>query len=191
MNPEHPNRNQRRKQRTRQQLKEATTALLVEKGYDSLTIQDITDRLDLARATFYVHFRDKDEVIWFILQESFDELTTMLARELPVDTNERHHQKLLRVFRYVAENRDLLSVIIGDQGHIGLTRRLGQYLAQIIQQDIKSSPNQDAAAHILSSFTAQFLAGAMMQVVARWLEKPDSFTPEEMTKLFYQLEIRL
>ncbi len=190
MNHDLLSRNQRRKQRTRQQLKEAAGALLVEKGYLDLTIQDITDRLDLARATFYIHFRDKDEIIWAILQESFDELTATLAHELPKQINERHQKKLLRVFEYAAQNRALIRVIIGEHGHIGLSRRLGQYLAQVIQQDIESGLTQRVDAAVPTAFTAQFMAGAMIQVLTWWLEDPDAFTPKEVATLFYTLEMR-
>lgn len=49
--------------RTRQQLREALVSLIEEKGFDALTVQDITDRAELNRATFYLHYQDKQELL--------------------------------------------------------------------------------------------------------------------------------
>ncbi len=53
----------RRVQRTRKLLRESMMALILEEGYDAISIQDITDKANLGRATFYLHFKDKDEVL--------------------------------------------------------------------------------------------------------------------------------
>ena len=49
----------RRVQRTRQLLQDALIAMVIEKGYDATTVQDIIDRANVGRATFYAHFPDK------------------------------------------------------------------------------------------------------------------------------------
>src|SRR5690242_5877298 len=52
----------RRPERTRAQLHQALLALVVERRYEEITVQDILDRANIGRSTFYVHFRDKDEL---------------------------------------------------------------------------------------------------------------------------------
>lgn len=180
-------RHERRKQRTRQQLKQATVTLLIEKGYEALKIQDITDHLDLARATFYVHFRDKDEVIWEVMQDSFEELYQTLSRELAVEPSQRHSQKLLLIFQYAEKNRALLSVMLGEKGHITLLRKLANYMALIIQRDIESGLTV-IPPDVPAVFASQFLSGAMMQVIMGWFEHSIDQTPEELTRLFSTME---
>src|SRR3954469_23951916 len=53
----------RRVRRTRRLLREALLALVLEKGYEAVTVQDVLDRADVGRATFYAHFRDKDDLL--------------------------------------------------------------------------------------------------------------------------------
>ena len=53
----------RRVRRTRHALENALISLILEKGYDAVTIEEITDRADLGRTTFYLHFRDKEELL--------------------------------------------------------------------------------------------------------------------------------
>jgi len=53
----------RRVQRTRQLLNEALMSLIVEKGYEAITVQDIIDRANLGRSTFYAHYQDKEDLL--------------------------------------------------------------------------------------------------------------------------------
>lgn len=47
----------RRVRRTRRALQDSLTSLILEKGYDAVTVEDITDRADLGRTTFYLHYK--------------------------------------------------------------------------------------------------------------------------------------
>lgn len=177
----------RRKQRTRNALKKAAAELLMRKGYESLTIQDITDQLDLARATFYVHFNDKDDILWSLLQDHFSQLNETLQAELPLQTLNRHQQKLRLIFDYAAKERELLAVMLSDRGHITLTRRFTRYIATIIKADIEKglTPHQ---AEVPIDFKANYLAGALLQVLTWWLENDNNLSPRTLADLFYKQE---
>ncbi|MBC8171477.1 MAG: helix-turn-helix transcriptional regulator, partial [Anaerolineae bacterium] len=62
----------RRKQRTRQLLRDALMALIVAQGYDTITVQDIADAANVARTTFYLHFKDKDELLFEGMREMYE-----------------------------------------------------------------------------------------------------------------------
>ena len=59
----------RRVGRTRKALKEALTDLILERGYEGVTVQDVIDRADVGRSTFYAHFVDKDDLLMAILAD--------------------------------------------------------------------------------------------------------------------------
>jgi AcrR family transcriptional regulator len=59
----------RRVGKTRKALKEALTDLILEKGYEAVTVQDVIDRADVGRSTFYAHFMDKDDLLMAILAD--------------------------------------------------------------------------------------------------------------------------
>jgi AcrR family transcriptional regulator len=181
-------RHARRKHRTREALKASAAALLVEKGYDALTVQDITDRLDLARATFYVHFRDKDEIVWALAQDSFAALAERLQAVDEPDAAAWHARKLALVFGYVAEQRALFQVMLGERGHITLIRRLAATMAEIIAGDLARTAPQSRESHPLAT---QFLAGAMIQTITWWLERGLPESPAALADAFHGFEQRM
>ena len=82
MDTPQPSRHERRRLQTRKQLIETTMQLVLEKGYDAISIQDITDRADLGRGTFYIHFKDKEEIVWIVFQELFRTLEQDAHKQL-------------------------------------------------------------------------------------------------------------
>ncbi len=62
-----------RVKRTREMLEQAFQSLLAEKGFDAVSVQDITTRAGVNRATFYAHFEDKFALLDYAIRESFRE----------------------------------------------------------------------------------------------------------------------
>ncbi|HEY7418111.1 MAG TPA: TetR/AcrR family transcriptional regulator, partial [Ktedonobacteraceae bacterium] len=69
----------RRVRRTQQLLAKALIALTLEKGYEAVTIRDITERADIGYATFFRHYHDKDELLRGVLDVVLTELTDLLC----------------------------------------------------------------------------------------------------------------
>ncbi len=182
-------RNERRRIRTRKQLLEAAAELLVETGYDDLTIQRITDRADLARATFYIYFKDKEEAVWAILEESFSELV-QIQREIKESDPQRYRLvKWRRIFEYVAAHRPLLQTLMSDRGHIKLNQRIAAFMVATLEDDLRSG-RVERTTELSFKFEANFFAGAMMQVVSWWLTRDQALTPAEMANMVFEIIMR-
>ncbi len=74
-----PGKDDRRVKRTRSALRDALVALIVERGWDGFSVQDLCERADVGRSTFYVHFADKEEVLGAGLEELGRQLRGQLA----------------------------------------------------------------------------------------------------------------
>src|SRR6267378_1760564 len=81
----------RRVQRTRRLLHKALMSLILEKKYESIRVQEILDRADVGRSTFYMHFRDKDELFFsgFRYLQSFLESVQATSSTVPGKSYER------------------------------------------------------------------------------------------------------
>src|SRR5512144_2006602 len=105
MREKEPSRDDRRVRRTRGALKDALVNLIVERGWDDFSVQDLCDRADVGRSTFYLHFADKEEVLAGGFADLGRELRAQLAlssTSLPLAFSRgllEHAQGHLRVFR--------------------------------------------------------------------------------------------
>lgn len=192
MNSSPVNRFERRKQRTRQQLKQAAIELILEKGYDAVTIQDITDRADLGRGTFYVHFNEggKEAVIWEALLDDFEALDTQLEALYAHEQSPRLEYLIwVRLFEYTALHRDLFLVLLGGQGSALLRERIEDFLVAVVERGIQQG-RFFAEFKLSPSFVAQFWVGAEVRVLKWWLETPNEFSPEQMADQLYAMLFR-
>ncbi|MEM7803054.1 MAG: TetR/AcrR family transcriptional regulator [Chloroflexota bacterium] len=186
MQPTQLSRRERRKQKTNRNLKDATEALLVEEGFDHLTIQKITDRADLARATFYLHFKDVEEAVWAVLADHFTHLSTIMWQVDGQSLADRRFQKFVRVFDYLKANQALMLVLFGDKGHIKLLRRASAFMAAGLRSDIETG-RVERISDLPIDFEAQFYAGAVMQIAAWWLQNGMQEEPEAISGMILTL----
>jgi len=180
-------RHARRRIQTRKLLIQTALQLILEEGYEAITIQDITDRADLGRGTFYIHFKDKEELVWTTFHDSFLELELEAHRNLDRWMPQVEYYVLLNNFKHAEKNHDLYRVMFGRQGSASLTARLQDFLAEVFLFDIQNVPQPpEINFNIPEEIEAQILTGMISRLLFWWLEHPNSYTPEQMAAMTYQ-----
>jgi AcrR family transcriptional regulator len=191
MDTPQPSRHARRRLQTRKQLIETTMQLVLEKGYDSLSIQDITDRADLGRGTFYIHFKDKEEIVWTVFQELFRTLEQDAHKQLDRNTPGVEYYGLLNIFRHAEKNRDLYRIMLGGKGSALLTARVQDFMAESFLYDIRNAPPPaDHDFNIPPEIESQMLTGMISRLLFWWLETANHYTAEQMAALTYKVLYR-
>lgn len=184
-------RHDRRSRRTRRCLKDALFSLVLEKGYDSVTIEDITSRADLGRTTFYLHYHDKDE----LLLESIDSIAADLIERLPQpewftpesgrERGATLQESVLVVFQHAAENAQLYRVILRGQGAVQASGRVHAIInlkaTEMIRQLIDMGGVQLSVP--VEIFT-NYLAGSLLALLTWWLEVDMPYTPQQMAEMY-------
>lgn len=173
----------RRVRRSRRQLADALLELIVEKGYDTLTIQEIADRADVNRATFYLHFSSKEELLLAALRERFDELVAMMDAVTPTDPpwNNEAYDRLL--FEHVAEHAALYRVLLGDHGLGLVIHQMITYIAQVIERDLREQMPAGAQLDAPAPVVSHFYAGALVALIKWWLEQAMPLPAAEIARL--------
>lgn len=184
--PQPLTRHQRHRQQTRQKLLTALLELSLEKGYDNVSIQDITDRADLARATFYIHARDKEDLMWSLIQEVIHaterEALQRFHGTVPPQAEYYGYQM---IFTHIDRNRDIYRLILGSKGSAEMANRVHQYVANETIQDIRQ-------VGIYADFTqppevaAQIIVGAILSLAIWWVETPNPYSIDEMAAMLYE-----
>lgn len=178
----------RRSRRTRLMLRDALVELILEKGYEAVTIQDITDRADLARATFYLHYRDKEDLLGSSLEELYDELVSRT----------RMHERLVGVpdqpysliaFQHAQENANLYRILLNGQGLGVVVRRIREHLAAHITNTLRTLPGSRDLP-MPPEVLANYLVGALLGMVAWWLDADMPNSAEEMAHAYRQITLQ-
>ena len=164
----------RRIRRTRRNLTEAFTALVLEQGYDHVTVQDILDRADVGRSTFYAHFRDKES----LLMSCFDEVRAGLAEELPADRG----GSAGALFRHADQHRRVYEALCGHRGGTLVHRQLTGLIADVVREHLptgRGATPPDAA--------AAFYASATVGLLQWWIDSGFTGGPERMSAIHRRL----
>ena len=103
----------RRIQRSRKLLQDALITLILEKGYDSITVQNIIDEANVVRSTFYDHYMDKDDLMANSLELLREELHQDMTKVDNGDENEAIIGSLA-LFRHIQEQHHLYKAMIGS-----------------------------------------------------------------------------
>jgi AcrR family transcriptional regulator len=180
---EKPHRIDRRVQRTRTLLHEALLNLILEKGYESVTIQDITDKANLGRATFYLHYHDKEELLMSGLESIYSDITQRLTQMVSAGVVSPG----LLAFRHVQEHYQLYRVIVSERGVSFIARRVRDYLAAVAQKQIELTMPKGKKLNIPIELVSQHIAGSLLSLITWWLEQKMPHTPEYMAEVFNQL----
>ena len=190
----------RRVRRTRRALEEALIGLILEKGYEAVTIEEITDRADLGRTTFYLHFKDKEELLMHAIDSILEDFIetqeqrrakpdftpgiSLSSEQLSLDG------KLLRlIFQHVQENADLYKIILRGEGGQKTLQRFSditkdEFMKRINYQT-KSFPEMQLK--VPSEVFGLFFAGTLIQMVTWWLENDQPYSIDEMVQFFLQM----
>src|ERR1700726_1072713 len=111
----------RRVKRTQKALARALISLTLDKGYEAITIRDITDQAEIGYATFFRHYHDKDALLKDVLDVVLDELTNLLT----VPTSEADHKTIgTLIFRYAQAHNEVVLVLLSSRGSSALVRRI-------------------------------------------------------------------
>lgn len=207
-----PNDLDRRVQKTRKLLQDALIELVAEKGYESVTIQEILDQANVGRSTFYAHFQDKEQLLHSIL-DRLDELFEQHKKQIldaakNVGNADNRNLTLglsptLSLFQFVGQNHRFFKAMLGNRGYGIFAKPVYDYVFAHVHGVFTNPAQADALAHLHGDFkmlrsrekygsleseiAAHYFASALMGILVWWVEKDMPCTAEEIDQLFRQL----
>ncbi|MEM7535195.1 MAG: TetR/AcrR family transcriptional regulator [Chloroflexota bacterium] len=182
----------RRVRRTRQLLSDALFARIVEQGYEQVSIQDITDHANLNRATFYLHYNSKEELLIAGLESHFDQLVARidsLAEEIGSGkvTIYEDPRPILWVFQYVERYAKLYKVLLSESGTAYIVHLIIDYITNDYEETYRGLLADDDKPTVPISMLARANAGSLFALLSWWVMQDMPHTPEVMTEMFYQI----
>jgi AcrR family transcriptional regulator len=177
--------NDRRSQRTRRVLLEALVSLMQEKRYEAITVQDIIDRADVGRSTFYAHYQDKEDLMAGVLVHMMDVLSRMEGQQSEIGS-----PRLLparELFEHVQENQQLFKGVVLGRG-LELFFEKGQELwSQKITTELNACLPTGQLPTVPIPLMAHFVSGTMVMMLRWWLDNKMPYSPKEMDDMLQRL----
>ena len=177
----------RRVERTRHMLHQALRSLIMEKGYETISVEDICDRANIGRSTFYAHFASKDdlkrnhlEYFRKMLLEQFRSATSpgpVGARPLGFSLPMFEH-----AYHQIHHHRALLG---NAEGGIALDT-IRRTLCEFVRSELVKIGNTGVT-DIPREAVVQHIVGSYMAVLIWWLESGAKLPPQQMDRFFQRL----
>jgi AcrR family transcriptional regulator len=180
----------RRVRRTQKLLHRSLISLVLERNYDSITIQEILDRADIGRSTFYAHFKSKDELLISGTLELSETLNSAMRHER--SSSARHRAVIgfsQAMFEHANEYRDVYHALLKTRGWPLIRERLEEIFDDIIRRECSAEiqrlkkPDSDVPVDLF----VHYLRATLLSVLTWWLGRRSRLTPSQINEIFRSL----
>lgn len=173
----------RRSQRTRQLLSEALIALMRERPYEKISVQDIIERANVGRSTFYAHYAGKDG----LLIASFEGLLAQLDQAWTAHARPDAVFPVAEFFHHVRQQRALYDALTWGRGGEFLFTQAHGAICRHLERRLAQWPAARQPPAIPVAVLAHSLAGALVALLRWWLDRKMPYPPEQMEAMFQAL----
>ncbi|MBS1248769.1 MAG: hypothetical protein MAG431_00331 [Chloroflexi bacterium] len=180
----------RRVRRTQKLLGEALIALVLEKGFKNITIQDVTDRADIGYRTYFRHYSGLEELAISVAQTKLDEIYEVLELSQPLEDASAPvaatSQSGEILFQYIQENQKILRILLLDNN----LRFVLDPIMKMAREKSEEVLNRVLEPNIATSIAANHLITAVFALMRWWLENDMSHSPAQMGEIYANLIIQ-
>ncbi|ANB09045.1 TetR family transcriptional regulator [Streptomyces ambofaciens] len=181
----------RRTRRSRRALGAALVALVLERGFTALTVEDITERADVARATFYAHFRDKEDLFARVTADLLAGLAERLAPAVADSAVGFTGKPVLEMLRHAREERDLYRIVLRGEGDGRPLQMFVDACAAATAEEFRARAERNAVRpRIDPELLARVWVGEQVAVLRWWVEQDTPPLPaEEVVRMLLDLAL--
>ena len=173
-----------RVRRTRDQLGYALIELIQEKPINDVTVQDVLDRAKVGRSTFYLHYRDKDDLLVSQLEMFLETMSNVLSVR---KEKSNRVAPVAEMFAHIG-NQNKLYRVLSDSGHLKNFFDLAEgFFARGIERRLKESSRLASLPQRELAARASALSGSLLSLLRWWLDRGEKETPEAMDEMFHRM----
>jgi len=158
--------------------------LMQERPFKTITVQDVLDRAEVGRSTFYTHYRDKDDLFMSDVEDFWEMISSMIERN-GEDSN--RVAPVRELFTHIAEAKIFREALMASgKVHDVMELGQGQFARAIKRRLMKLSPAQGTKSGQFAA-AAHALAGALFSSLSWWVDRGMPISAAEMDTAFHRL----
>ena len=176
---------------TRIAIRDAFVYLIAERGFEALSVTDITQQAEINRSTFYLHYRDKFDLLEQTELEVIRDIENIILRANSLDLTdfssaEQPIPVAVSVFEYLEQNATLIKAIVGRNGGADFRQKLRKAVERNLKVGFMGGIHEDSF-RVPCEYLIAYVTSAHFGLVQAWLEGGCVDTPKEMAVILSRL----
>lgn len=170
----------RRVAKTRRGLHQALIKLILNKDYEAISVRDIIEEADVGRATFYAHYRCKDD----LLRAGFSELRELLRVAQSERREEAPFAFALALFEHACSYRNVYAALVGGRGGTIVLQQIRNVLADMVKEELRTDAEENG---IPRQVMVDFVVSGCVTVMTLCLNRRVISSPDAAANIFKTL----
>ena len=184
--------------RTKEFIREALIDLIEEKGFEAITVKDITTRARINRGTFYAHYQDKFDLMARCQEEFMDKMRDIVKQKVTdvnVDADSNVPPTLplnvmVSMFEYLEQNRKFMRAVSGPKGGLSFQTKMKEFLWNTLFVRKEFPLVKQEKLLVPSEYLIAYLVSAHIGVIEQWLNGNGTESPEEMARILATITVK-
>ncbi|WP_251554949.1 TetR/AcrR family transcriptional regulator [Neobacillus muris] len=179
--------------RTKRLIRDMFTELMEKKGFEAVTVRDITESAKINRGTFYLHYQDKYDLLEKSEAEIFSGIEEIVQEITPEDALSFTNQNqpfpvIVKLFEYFKDNAPFLKALLGPKGDPGFQVKLKEMMKSLMHRFLISKLDEEGIM-VPIDFLLSYICSAHVGVIQYWLETGMEKSPQELTLILAKMTL--
>lgn len=174
----------RRIGRTRMLLQDALFSLMQEKPYNKITIQEIIDKADVGRSTFYSHYETKDDLLFGSVEHLLESLNHYIINYLGKEEERTKLLPVIELFDHFRENSKPLKGLMKAESSVLFFEKVQSYWNKSIEDYLKKKMPKDTEPKIPFVILSNHITSTLIQLIKWWINNKMPYTSVQMDQYF-------
>ncbi len=176
--------------RTRELIQQALIELIEEKGFEAITVKDLTTKANINRGTFYAHYKDKYDLMEKCQQEFMQEISEFAKRSFPYVEDELNTQSKVTapltlftaIFENINENNAFITAVLSPKGDITFQTKLKDFIWKTLFNHSHGLIKEENIL-VPEQYLVSYIVSAHLGVLQQWLSGGRKESPQEMAQI--------
>lgn len=176
--------------RTKQAIQDALVELIEEKGFEAITVKDLTVRARINRGTFYAHYQDKYDLMAKCQDEIIAGLAAIAKRIFPSVKVDMQHSSsrlaiypfVVAIFEFMNEQSRFMKVVLGPRGDMSFQTKIKSFMQETMLGNRPDVLINEGEVRVSAKYFATYVGSAHIGVIQKWLESGMEESAEEMAR---------
>lgn len=177
----------RRIGKTRRVLQDALFSLMQEKHYNKITIQEIIDRADVGRSTFYSHFETKDDLLFGCIEHLLESLNQYVVNYLGMEEETPRLLPVIELFDHIKENSRILKGLMKAESSDLFFDKVQTFWSKSIIEYLQTKLPGNVQPKIPLIIIANHITNTLINLLKWWVNNKMPYSSVEMDQYFQYL----